>query len=307
LLNKIFSWFTKLLVVWTLLAVAIGYFYPPALTIFKPYLDYMFMFTMLGIGFVLNPEDFLPILKKPQMPLLGTFTQFAIMPAAAFLVAKLFKLPDELALGLVIAGSVPGAMASNVISYLAKADVALSIAITTTSTFLAPVLTPLFTKIFANTFMHVDFWAMFRSILLMVVVPLAVGMTIKHYFRKQIEKIIDFFPALSTLFIAFICGLIVALNKDKLANITLLIFAAIFILNAIGLSAGYFGGKVYGFTENRRRTLALEVGMQNAGLGAVLALKHFSAAAALPSALFATWCVITASILAGIWGRAIKN
>lgn len=303
MLNKIFRWFTGLLVLWTLIAVAIGYFYPPGLTIFKPYLDYMFMFTMLGIGFVLNPEDFLPIVKKPQLPLLGTLTQFAIMPVSAFLVAKVLKLPDEYALGLIIAGSVPGAMASNVISYLAKADVVLSISITTCSTFLAPVLTPAFTYILAKTFMHVDFWAMFRSILLMVVAPLVVGLTIKHYLRNYVMKIIDFFPALSTLFIAFICGLIVALNKDKLENVTLIIFMAIFILNAIGLSGGYLAGILYGFSENRRRTLAIEVGMQNAGLGAVLALKHFSAAAALPSALFATWCVITASVLAGIWGN----
>ena len=303
MINKIFQWFTRLLVLWTLLAVAIGYFYPPALTVFKPYLDYMFMFTMLGIGFVLNPEDFMPIVKKPHLPLLGTLAQFAIMPTSAFLVAKLLKLPDEYALGLIIAGSVPGAMASNVISYLAKADVVFSISITTVSTFLAPVLTPTFTYILAKTFMHVDFWAMFKSIILMVVVPLVIGLTLKHYLRSYIMKIIDFFPALSTLFIAFICGLIVALNKDKLANVTLIIFIAIFLLNAIGLSGGYLAGIIYRFTEDRRRTLAIEVGMQNAGLGAVLALKHFSAAAALPSALFATWCVITASILAGIWGN----
>jgi len=303
MLNKIFQWFTRLLVLWTLLAVAIGYFYPAALTIFKPYLDYMFMFTMLGIGFVLNPEDFLPIVRKPQLPLLGTFSQFAIMPVTSFFVAKILKLPPEYALGLIIAGSVPGAMASNVISYLAKADVVLSISITTCSTFLAPILTPTFTYLLAKTFMHVDFWAMFKSILLMVVLPLVVGLTLKHYLRNYVTKIIDFFPALSTLFIAFICGLIVALNKDKLANVTLIIFIAVFLLNAIGLLGGYFAGKLYGFSEDRRRTLAIEVGMQNAGLGAVLALKHFSAAAALPSALFATWCVITASILAGIWGN----
>jgi len=303
MLNKIFQWFTRLLVLWTLLAVAIGYFYPAALTIFKPYLDYMFMFTMLGIGFVLNPEDFLPIVRKPQLPLLGTFSQFAIMPVTSFFVAKILKLPPEYALGLIIAGSVPGAMASNVISYLAKADVVLSISITTLSTFLAPILTPTFTYILAKTFMHVDFWAMFKSILLMVVLPLVVGLTLKHYLRNYVMKIIDFFPALSTLFIAFICGLIVALNKDKLANVTLIVFIAVFLLNAIGLLGGYFAGKLYGFSEDRRRTLAIEVGMQNAGLGAVLALKHFSAAAALPSALFATWCVITASILAGIWGN----
>ncbi len=302
-MKKIFEIFTRLLVVWTVLAVAIGYIHPPVLTVFRPYLDYMFMFTMLGIGFVLNPEDFLPIIRKPWLPLLGTLTQFVIMPLAAFLMAKALNLPPVLALGLIVAGSVPGAMASNVISYLARADVALSIAITTCSTFLAPVLTPLFTLIFARTFMQVDFWAMFQSILLMVVVPLGVGLTLKHRFRAKIESVLYVFPAVSTLFIAFICGLIVALNKDKLLGITPLIFAAVVILNLIGLIGGYGAGRIYGFDKKQRRTLAIEVGMQNAGLGAVLALKHFSAEAALPSALFATWCVITASVLAGVWNK----
>lgn len=261
------------------------------------------MITMLGIGVVLNPEDFFPIIKKPYLPLLGTLTQFVIMPLAAFLIAKILNLPPTLALGLIVAGAVPGAMASNVIAYLARADVALSIAVTTCSTFLAPVLTPVFTFIFARTYMHVDFFAMFKSIMLMVVIPLVVGLTFKKHFRKKIEKIQSVFPAVSTLFIAFICGLIVALNKDKLIDITGMVFLAVALLNLIGLLGGYGAGRIYGFDEKQRRTLAIEVGMQNAGLGAVLALKHFSAEAALPSALFATWCVITASILAALWNR----
>jgi len=300
MINRFFQIFTRLLILWTLLAVATGYFYPELLMAFKPYLDYMFMFTMLGIGFVLNPEDFLPIIRTPQLPLLGTFTQFAIMPLSSFLIVKILNLPQDYALGLIIAGSVPGAMASNVISYLAKADVVLSISITTLSTILSPLLTPAFTYILAKTYMYVDFWSMFKSILFIVVLPLIAGISIKHFLRNYIVKIIDFFPAFSTVFISFICGLIVALNKDRLADVTLMVFIAVFLLNAIGLSGGYFAGKLYGFTIDKRRTLSIEVGMQNAGLGAVLALKHFSAASALPSALFATWCIITASILAGI-------
>jgi len=186
MINKILIKFTELLVVWTVLAVALGYLYPPALTIFKPYLDSMFMFTMLGIGFVLNPEDFMPVMKKPYLPLLGTVAQFVIMPLAAFLIAKALALPPALALGLIVAGAVPGAMASNVISYLAEADVALSIAITTCSTFLAPLLTPYLTYLFARSYLQVDFTAMFKSIMLMVVVPLGVGLFFKHRYRSRI-------------------------------------------------------------------------------------------------------------------------
>ncbi len=206
-----------------------------------------------------------------------------------------------------MAGAVPGAMASNVISYLAEADVALSIAITTCSTFLAPLLTPYLTYLFARSYLQVDFIAMFKSIMLMVVVPLGVGLFLKHRYRSRIEKVLNVFPAISTLFIAFICGLIVALNKEKLAGITGLIFVAVVLLNMVGLVGGYWAGRLYGFSEKRRRTLSIEVGMQNAGLGAVLALKHFPPEAALPSALFATWCVITASVLAGIWSKKGKK
>lgn len=303
MVNKIAELATRLLMVWVILAAALGYFLPSAFVHFKPYTEWLFIFTMLGIGALLTLKDFEPIFKKPHMVLLGTAAQFGIMPLLGYLVAKALKLPAELALGLILVGAVPGAMASNVISYLAKADVAYSVALTSTSTFLSPVLTPTFTYIFARSFIKIDFWPMFFSIIRMVIIPLVLGMALKHYFKEKMDKIIKVFPAVSALFIAFICGLVVALNRDYLAGISFMIFAAVFLHNLFGLILGYGAAKLYRFDTRRRRTLAIEVGMQNAGLGAVLALKHFSFKAALPSALFATWCVITASILAEIWSR----
>jgi BASS family bile acid:Na+ symporter len=303
MLNKLAGWFTRLLVVWVLMAVAVGYVYPEYLIVFKPYTDWLFALTMFGIGAVLTIEDFEPVFKKPQMVLLGTLAQFAIMPLLGFLIAGLLRLPPELALGVILVGAMPGAMASNVISYLAEADVAYSVALTSTSTFLAPVLTPTFTYIFAHSIIQIKFWQMFFSIIKMVIVPLIFGIAVKHYFKSKIEGFVKLFPALSTLFIAFICGLVVALNKNYLAGITLLIFWAVFLHNFGGLVFGYLAGSVYRFDIRRKRTLSIEVGMQNAGLGAVLALKHFSYQSALPNALFATWCIITASILAEIWSR----
>jgi BASS family bile acid:Na+ symporter len=261
------------------------------------------MLTMLGIGAVLNYEDFMPVFRRPHLALLGTFSQFLIMPLSAFLIARALRLPPALALGLILAGSVPGAMASNVISYLAKADVAYSISVTTASTFLAPVLTPLFTYIFAHTIIEIRFWPMFFSIVKMVIIPLLAGFFIKRRFRKTIETFAAFFPAFSTVFIALICGLIVALNKDRFLEVSGIVFMAVFLHNITGLSGGYALGRLYNFGLKRRRTLSIEVGMQNAGLGAVLALKHFTSEVAIVPALFATWCVITASILAEIWGK----
>ncbi|MFH1783094.1 MAG: bile acid:sodium symporter family protein [Candidatus Omnitrophota bacterium] len=299
--------FTRYLPLWTVLCGVLAYQRPDILAPLKPHIDWLFMFTMLGVGAVLNYEDFIPILKRPQSALLGTLTQFLVMPLAAFIIAKALRLSPTLTLGLILVGSVPGAMASNVISYLAKADVAYSISVTTTSTFLAPLLTPAFTYFFARTIISIPVLPMFFSIVKMVIIPLLIGFFIRRYFSRAIDKVSFIFPAFSTVFIALICGLVIALNKTKLSNISLMVFLAVFLLNAIGLYAGYKLGKIYGFDKKRRRTLSIEVGMQNAGLGAVLALKHFHPAVAIVPVLFATWCVITASILAEIWSKRRKQ
>lgn len=297
------SWFTQWMVAWVLFAVGVGYFYPASFVFLKSHIEWLFAMTMFGIGAVLSLKDFEPVVKKPHLVLLGTVAQFAIMPLLGYLVAKALRLPPDLALGVIIVGAAPGAMASNVISYLAKADVAYSVALTSTTTFLAPVLTPFFVYLFGRSYIEIEFWPMFFSIINMVIIPLLAGMAVKHWFGKQIEKWVPAFPAMSALFIALICGLVVALNKDYLAGVSLLIFAAVFLHNFFGLLLGYGAGILYRFDVKRKRTLAFEVGMQNAGLGAVLALKHFSTQAAIPNALFATWCIVTASILARIWAK----
>jgi BASS family bile acid:Na+ symporter len=297
MVNKISSFITKNLVVWVLLCVFIGYVYPLILVKLKPYNEWFFTFTMFGIGFVLNFEDFVYVFKKFYIVLLGTLAQFLIMPLGGYLVGQIFSFPLDVKLGFIITGAVPGAMASNIISYLAKADVAYSISLTT---FLSPVLTPLFTYIFASSFIKINFWQMFFSILRMVVLPVILGLTIKSLLKEKIKNIINIFPAFSTIFIAFICGLVVALNKDFIKQMSFLILLAAILLNIWGLVLGYLAGYIYKLDEPRRRTLSIEVGMQNAGLGAVLSLKHFSNQTAIPSAIFATLCVITASILAKI-------
>jgi BASS family bile acid:Na+ symporter len=298
-----FHLFSRLMPLWVIIAGVVGFLYPPALVIFKSYVKWMFAATMLGIGAVLNFSDFKPVFRKPQDVFLGIFAQFLIMPLAGFLIGKILNLPAALLLGMVLVGSVPGAMASNVISYLARADVAYSIALTSTATLLAPVLTPTLTYIYAHTFIEIPFWKMFLDIVIMVIVPLFVGLGLKHFLRERIDEFSHIFPAFSTLFIAFICGLIVALNRQRILNLTLIIFIAVFLHNMVGLIFGYLSAKIYRFDIKRKRTLSIEVGMQNAGLGAVLALAHFSEQTALIPALFATWCVITASVLAEIWAE----
>ncbi|MCK5421410.1 MAG: bile acid:sodium symporter family protein [Deltaproteobacteria bacterium] len=301
---KIFDWFTRLLPLWVVLCGIFAYFYPVVFIPFKSYMELAFALTMLGIGLVLNYEEFIPVFRKPQMVILGILAQFAIMPALGFFIAKLFNFPPNYTLALVLVGSVPGAMASNVICYLARVDVAFSIALTSVATFLAPFLTPAFTYLFVHAIVEVEFWPMFLSIIKMVIIPLIAGLILRRLFHNWISKFEIIFPSFSTVFIAFICGLVIALNQKTLIETGLILFCAVFLHNLLGLALGYGAGKLYRFDEKKCRTLCFQVGMQNAGLGAVLALKHFSTETALPSVLFATWCVITASILAEFWSRS---
>jgi BASS family bile acid:Na+ symporter len=225
------------------------------------------------------------------------------MPLAAFLIARLMRLPPAAAFGLILAGAVPDAMAASVMSYVAKADVALSIALTTGTTLVSPVVTPALTYLFAHEYIPVQFWPMFKSIIFMVIVPLFAGLAVRHRFHRQVEIIRPVFPAFSTVFIAFICGLVVALNRESLGRAAWNVFIAVGLLNFSGLVLGYGAGVLFGFNLKQRRTLSLGVGMQNAGLGAVLAIRYASPEAAIPNALFAAWSLISTALLAGVWNR----
>jgi len=302
-INKIAEIITNNLVALVVLTVALAYFFPGAFVPLKPFIEWFFAFTMFGIGAILSVKDFAPIFRQPRLVLLGILAQFAIMPLAAFVIARLMRLPDSLAFGLILAGAVPDAMAAGVMSYIARADVALSVALTTGTTLISPVVTPALTYLFAHEYVPVRFWPMFASIMLMVVVPLLAGLLVRHRCHRFVDRIRSVFPAISTVFIAFICGLVVALNRESLGRITGIVFAAVVLLNLAGLVLGYWAGFIFRFDLRQRRTLAIGVGMQNAGLGAVLAIKYASPEAAIPNALFATWCIVSAAILAGFWNR----
>jgi len=301
MLNKISDLFTNYLVIWVVVAVAGAYIFPGSFIPLKPFLELFFAITMFGIGALLTIKDFEPIFKKPRLLFLGMLAQFAIMPLAAFVIVKIFNLPPALAFGLILAGAVPDAMAAGVMSYLAEADVALSVALTTGTTLVSPVVTPALVYFLASAYVPVKFWPMLSSIMLMVIIPLLAGLLLRHRFPRFVEKVRPVFPAISTIFIAFICGLVVALNREALGQVTGIVFIAVVALNFAGLFLGYGAGALFRFDIKQRRTLAIGVGMQNAGMGAVLAIKYATPEAAIPNALFATWCIVSAALLARIW------
>lgn len=298
---KFIKFISNNLLLWVILAALSGFFFPQFLIPLKPYNSWFFSLTMFGIGMVLHFKDFKNIILQPKAVLIGTAAQYLIMPLCALLVVKLFRLPPELGLGLILTGAAPGAMTSNVISYLAGADIAYSISLTTLSTLLSPVLTPLITLWLAGYLLKVSFWPMFVSIINMIIVPLFLGFLLKHLLHKKIKPILEIFPAISVLAIAVICGIVVALNQQALTKLSGSIFTIVFLLNLMGMGFAYLWAKFFKFKIIRIKTLIIEVSMQNAGLGVALALKHFSAAAALPSAVFTIWCIISASMLVRIW------
>ncbi len=307
MLKKVLVFYTKYFAVWVIAFGVVAYFVPKPFVALRDYMDWFFALTMFGIGAVLQIKDFKRIAQRPIIVLIGSAAQFSIMPLGAFALAKLFGLPPEIAVGLILTGSAPGAMASNVMSYIAKADTAYSVSLTTVSTLLCPLLTPGLTFILAGSVLKVPFWEMMLSVIKMVIVPLFVGFGVRHYFKDKIEKVLPVFPAISVTFIIFICSLVIALNKDRLAHVTGLVLATAVILNIYGMLGGYGVGSAFRMEVQRRRTLAIEIGMQNAGLGTVLALKHLGEKAAIPAAIFVFICIITASIMAAVWQKTTPD
>ena len=304
MVERILSFYTRYFAIWVVLGGLTAYLWPAPFRALAPANKGFFALTMFGIGAVLRMADFQRIFRSPAIVLIGSAAQFTIMPLGAFAVSRLLNLPDELAVGLILTGAAPGAMSSNVMSYIAKADTAYSVSLTTVSTVLCPVLTPGLTFLLARgTKLDVPFWGMMADVMVTVILPLFAGFGVRHCLGARLRKVLPVFPALSATFIIFICALVIALNRERLHQLTGMVLLAALGLNLSGMLAGYGVGSLFRMDLSRRRTLSIEIGMQNAGLGTVLALEHFGPAATVPTAVFVFVCIITASIMASFWQR----
>ena len=237
------------------------------------YINPLLGVVMFGMGLTLNPADFKIVFSRPKDVIIGCLAQFIVMPVLAWLLAKVFHLSPELALGVILVGSCPGGTASNVITYLAKGDLALSVGMTATSTVLAPFLTPLITWMMAGTFVHVDAMSMFFSIVQVVIFPIVVGFIIQHECPKFTSRAVAYLPAFSSLAITF--GIIVAHNAEKLLTSGLLIILVVMLHNVCGLLLGFSIGKLLKLEYKKCVAISIEVGMQNSGLASSLATLHF--------------------------------
>ena len=270
-------------------------------------INYLLGVVMFGMGLTLNLQDFKIVFSRPKDVIIGCLAQFTIMPLLAWGLARAFQLNEALTVGVVLVGCCPGGTASNVITYLAKGDLALSVGMTGVSTLLAPLLTPLLTWALAGKSVDVDVAGMLLSILWVVILPIVVGLIVKALWPKFTEETTDYLPAFSSLAIAFIVAIIIAANASKLLAGGWIIVVVVMLHNICGLGLGYLIGRLLGLAEPKKRAISIEVGMQNSGLASSLATLHFAAypMATIPGAIFSVWHNISGAIVARLYGRAV--
>lgn len=297
---------------WILLGCFWAWRQPEAWSLFQPYITPGLGVIMLGMGLTLRGADFSGILRMPKIVTIGVLCQFGIMPFAALFWSKILELDAQLATGLILVGCCPGGTASNVICYLARANVALSVLLTLCSTLAAVVMTPLLTKWLAGAYLPVNAWDLFRSMVMVVLIPMVSGLFIntsldrlrqkKRYAIRAVFNAAG--PLLSVVLIVMIVGSIVAANKTAIAQSGLQLFGSVFLLHATGFALGFLLMKGLGYGKAECRTVSIEVGMQNSGLGASLAKIHFASMplAPVPAAISAVFHCLIGSALAGVWG-----
>ena len=297
---------TKLFPIWSIL-VGIAALYEPAIFLWfgKDAISAGLGIIMLGMGMTLSVQDFAEVLQKPKLVFLGAFLQFSIMPTWAALIAFLFKLPGEMAVGLILVASCPGGTASNVVVFLARGRVALSVCLTACSTLLAIVITPWLTHFYAGHYLPVDPWALMKSIFYIVLIPLVVGVSWKKFYPEAARRVSVFSPLLSVLFILLIVGFVLAAKKEIILEHWQTMLMAVLLLHFGGFFLGFLVPRLIREQKSVCRTLSIEVGMQNSGLGMALASKHFSSMPMVPApcALSAVMHCIIGSALAAIWNR----
>jgi bile acid:Na+ symporter, BASS family len=302
--NRILSIATNLFPIWVLLGGALALVHPGWFAWFGgEFITWGLAVIMLGMGITLSVDDFKSVLKAPRAIAAGFIAQYFIMPSLGWSIAHLIRLDPPLAVGLILVACCPGGTASNVVTYLARANVALSVLMTMCSTFGAILLTPLLSKWLAGTYVIVDAWGLFVSTLEIVLAPLVLGLALHHLAPRFVRVILPAAPLVSVLTITLICASIIGSSAADFKRSGMLLLLAVLLLHAGGFLLGYVFACILGYSTVNCRTISIEVGMQNSGLGAALARKHFSQMpmAALPCAISATVHSVLGSFLAGLW------
>lgn len=305
-MKKICNLISDYMGVWVLLSAVVGLLTPSTFSGIKPVvINPMLGLIMFGMGMALSIDDFRIVLSRPRDIAIGCMAQFTVMPLLAWVLSRLFALDDALTVGVVLVGCCPGGTASNVITYLAKGDLALSVGMTATSTILAPFATPLLVWLLVGQSVDVEVAGMLLSIFWVVILPIIVGLLVKWLWPRFSERATVYLPALSSLAICSLVVIIIAANASKLMDGGLIIILVVMLHNLFGLSFGYIIGRLLRLPSAKRRAISIEVGMQNSGLASSLATLHFAAypMATIPGAIFSVWHNISGAVVARLYAR----
>ncbi|WP_395743946.1 bile acid:sodium symporter family protein [Prosthecobacter sp.] len=303
---RFFNWFNNLYPVWLVSLATIAFFKPQTMLWFdKPWIFWSLAASMLGMGLTLSLDDFKAIGRMPGSVALGFVAQYTIMPLSGWLVARALQLEPGLAVGIILVASCPGGMASNMISYLAKANVALSVVLTLASTLLAFFFTPMWTSVLAGKYVPVDAWGLCLSAMQLTIAPLVLGVLIRWKLPRTADRIGACGPTVAVLAFTLVSGGIVAASADAIATHFGRLALAAFALHVLGFGVGYAVSKVLRYPESVARTVSIEVGMQNGGMAASLAREHFSAMplAAAAGVFSGVMQNIIGGLLASWWKR----
>ena len=298
----------KTFALWVIVFAVLGFLLPDVFKQVAPYIVTLLGIIMFGMGLTLSADDFKEVVKRPYEVGIGVIAQFLIMPLLAVVLTKIIPMSPEVAAGVILVGCCPGGTSSNVMTYLSKGDVALSVACTSVTTLAAPIVTPFLVWLFASQYLPVDGWAMFISIVKVVLVPLALGFALQKLVPSVVKSAVPVLPLVSVIGIVLIVAAVVGASKGAIAQSGLLVFAVVVLHNGLGYLLGFFAAKACGLSLAKRKAIAIEVGMQNSGLGAALATAYFSPVAAVPSAIFSVWHNISGALLANFFsGRVDEN
>jgi BASS family bile acid:Na+ symporter len=293
----------KIFALWVVLFAGIALIVPEAFVWLKAYIIWMLGIIMFGMGMTMTVDDFKGVLHSPKAVVIGVVAQFMLMPGLAYLLCQLFQLPPAIAIGVILVGCCPGGTASNVITYMAKGNTALSVACTSVSTILAPILTPAVFYLLASQWIEINALSMLGSILQVVLFPIILGLIVRSVLKQKVETYIQVMPLISVLAIVAIVAAIIAGSKTQILESGLLILAVVALHNGLGYLLGFGASRLFKLPYADSKAIAIEVGMQNSGLGVALAAVHFAASpiTAVPSAIFSLWHNISGPALATYW------
>lgn len=288
---------------WVVLFAALAMWVPEAFVWLKVYITWLLGIIMFGMGMTMTVSDFKGVLKSPKAVLIGVIAQFLVMPGLAYALCKLLQLPAEIAIGVILVGCCPGGTASNVITYMAKGNVALSVACTSVSTLIAPLLTPAIFYLLASQWIEINALSMLSSILQVVLFPIFLGLIVRTLLKNKVESYITLMPFISVVAIVLIVAAIIGGSKAQILESGLLILAVVILHNGLGYLIGFWAARWFQLPYADSKAVSIEVGMQNSGLGVALAAVHFAASpiTAVPSAIFSLWHNISGPALATYW------